>query len=62
MNPIINEKGDKYWYHNGRCHRTTGPAIEYANGNKEYWVNDRQLTQDEWIVYQFVNNKTQVSV
>jgi hypothetical protein len=26
--------GYKYWYLNGKLHRTDGPAIEYTNGRK----------------------------
>lgn len=29
----------KFWEKNGLLHREDGPAIEYANGGKEYWVN-----------------------
>ena len=38
--PIIDEYGTK-WYYNeqGQLHRTDGPAVEYANGDKEWWVN-----------------------
>jgi hypothetical protein len=30
----IYDNGDKCWYLNGKLHRTDGPAIEYANGDK----------------------------
>jgi len=33
--------GTKYWYLNGRYHRTDGPAIERANGDKEWYLNDK---------------------
>lgn len=28
-----------YTNHEGQLHRTTGPALIYGNGNKEYFVN-----------------------
>jgi hypothetical protein len=31
------------WYHLGRLHRVGGPAIEYADGRKEYYVNGRKV-------------------
>ena len=31
--------GAKYWYLNGKLHRTDGPAIEYSNGDKEWFLN-----------------------
>ncbi|MDE1834907.1 MAG: hypothetical protein KGH64_06240, partial [Candidatus Micrarchaeota archaeon] len=29
------------WYLNGQCHRTDGPAVEYANGDKYWCLNDQ---------------------
>ena len=38
--PEIDASGTKFW-HNERhkCHRLDGPAIEYANGTKLWYVN-----------------------
>jgi len=33
----------KKWYLNGKLHREDGPAIEFSNGNKEWWLNDETL-------------------
>jgi hypothetical protein len=27
---------------NGLKHRTNGPAVEWANGDKEWWVNGEE--------------------
>ena len=35
----IDEDGDKYWYLDGQRHRVNGPAIEYARGDKRWWIN-----------------------
>jgi hypothetical protein len=38
----IDDIGNKRWYNeNGELHRTDGPAIEYANGTKYWWVNGK---------------------
>lgn len=34
----IYDDGDKYWFLNGRWHRTDGPAVERANGNKGWFL------------------------
>ena len=31
------------WYSNGKLHRLDGPAIEYANGKKEWWVYGEEI-------------------
>jgi hypothetical protein len=38
----INEWGTKVWRNRkGILHRTNGPAAEYADGSKEWWVKGR---------------------
>ena len=37
----IYDNGNKYWYLNGKLHRTDGPAIEYANGDKHWYLNGK---------------------
>ena len=32
----VYDNGDKHWYLNNKRHRENGPAIEYANGGKEW--------------------------
>ena len=29
------------WHQNGKLHRLDGPAIECADGDKEWWVDDK---------------------
>jgi len=46
---IVNEFGTKCYYLNNLLHREDGPAIECANGNKSYWINDIIFyEQDYW--------------
>ena len=40
--------GAKWWYQNDQLHRTDGPAIEYPDGSKEWWLNDKRVTEDEF--------------
>lgn len=36
----------KYFNDNGMVHRLDGPAIEHANGHKEWWVNGKRHRLD----------------
>jgi hypothetical protein len=39
-NPIIDSGGNKRWQNEyGQLHREDGPAIEYADGGKSWWIN-----------------------
>jgi hypothetical protein len=33
---------------NDQRHRTDGPAIEHASGEREWWVDGEQLTEEEF--------------
>ena len=35
--------GSTRWYLNGQLHREDGPAVEYANGTKEWWVDGKHV-------------------
>ena len=39
----VNENGSVFWYKHGtnELHRIDGPAIEYANGDKRWYQNDK---------------------
>jgi hypothetical protein len=38
----------EYRNEHGQRHRDGGlPAIEYADGHKEYWVNGEEVTEEE---------------
>ena len=45
----VDEKGNKY-YHSDRemqkLHREDGPAVEYSNGTKAWWINDKRHRED----------------
>ena len=47
--PAIEHKsGANGWYQNGLRHRTDGPAIIWANGKMERWINGVRLTEAEF--------------
>lgn len=50
--------GTIYWYYNGLLHRESGPAKEYNDGRKEYYLNGNLYknvsSDDEWLVKQII--------
>jgi len=40
--------GTKFWHQKGKFHRLDGPAIEYANGDKSYYIEDVKYTEEEF--------------
>ena len=36
----------RVWYLNGERHREDGPAIEWADGDREWWVNGEFHRED----------------
>ena len=46
-NPKIDTFGNKHWYNkNYRLHREDGPAIEYADGTKAWYLNGKMHRED----------------
>jgi hypothetical protein len=48
----LEDNGDKFWYLHDttKYHRIDGPAIEYANGNKEWCINGKEYSEEEYNV------------
>ena len=44
----IDKYGNKEWFLNGERHRTDGPAVEFANGDKMWGLNGVLYTKKEW--------------
>jgi hypothetical protein len=44
--PTVIVWGDQFWGVNGKRHRTNGPAVIRLNGDHEWWVNGRDITQE----------------
>ena len=45
--------GDKAWLQHGLLHRDDGPAIVHSGDKKEWWLNDKKYSKDEFIFLQF---------
>jgi hypothetical protein len=45
--PAFTGEEGKAWYKDGQLHREGGPAVEYANGKTEWWLQGMKLTDDE---------------
>ena len=43
----VDNNGNKRWYSNGKLHREDGPAIECADGDKEWWINGKHVTEQD---------------
>jgi NADPH-dependent ferric siderophore reductase len=35
------------WFLNGKLHREDGPAVEWADGSRSWWLNGEQVTEAE---------------
>jgi len=46
------------WYLNGKRHREDGPAIEYADGSKSWYLNDKKYTEAEFLAKTTVQEMT----
>ena len=45
---LIDSKNNKYCFLEGMWHKEDGPAIEYANGDKQYYLNEKHYTEETW--------------
>ena len=51
----VNDEGTKCWYNEqGQCHREDGPAIEWANGTK-WWFLNGQLHREDGPAIEYAN-------
>ena len=46
--------GTMFWYFKGKLHRIDGPAVEWHDGTKDYFLNNEICSYQEW--YTIVNN------
>jgi len=40
--------GSEFWFKDGKPHREDGPAIEWTDGSKFWYVNGNELTEEEF--------------
>ena len=43
--------GHKWWFLHDKLHREDGPAVERANGYKEWWLNDEEVHPEQIVDY-----------
>ena len=46
---VIRWSGTKEWWQNGQLHRIDGPAIEWWDGDKWWYINDKRMTEAEFL-------------
>jgi len=46
--PAVTTPSVKTWIVNNRIHREDGPAVEYTNGNKEYYIADKKVNEEDY--------------
>lgn len=48
---LIHTKAGVIHLENGFCHRLDGPAVIRWTNIKEYWLNDKQVTKEQYDFY-----------
>ena len=43
----IDDNGTKRWYSKGKLHREDGPAVEWASGDKAWYLNGELVTEKD---------------
>ena len=43
----VHNNGNKWWLLNGKLHREDGPAYENADGDKSWYLNGEEVTEEE---------------
>lgn len=46
---IVYTHDTKVWYKYGKIHREDGPAIEWVNGDMQFYLNNKCYRFDVWI-------------
>jgi hypothetical protein len=47
--PALEADGSKYWFNEGRMHRTDGPAVIGADGSSHHWINNKYLSLEKFL-------------
>ena len=45
---FYSDEGYKGWWLNGKRHREDGPAIEYNDGTKYFYLNEKYHTEEDY--------------
>jgi hypothetical protein len=43
---VVSANSTKEWRLNGKRHREDGPAVEWTDGSKQWWIHGEQLTEE----------------
>lgn len=43
--------GARHWFLNEKRHRIDGPAIEWHDGTKEWWINNIKVSEEQYKLY-----------
>ncbi len=54
-NGIVTYPENTTYFKNNKIHREDGPAFEFGNGYKEWWIDGEKITEDEF--NQLLQNK-----
>lgn len=55
--PAIRTPQSDQWFQFDNRHRIGGPAVIYKNGEVEYWLNDVQYSEGEYLHYSIPSRK-----
>jgi len=44
----LKKKGHKFWCQHDKYHRLDGPAIEYADGDKSYYIDSLSYKEKDY--------------
>ena len=44
---VLDSYGSKHWFLNRERHREDGPAVEWPNGTKFWYLNDKRVTWEQ---------------
>jgi hypothetical protein len=50
----VDKYGDKRWLLHGSLHREDGPAIEYHDGSKSWFLNDKLVHPEQIVDYHLI--------
>ena len=49
----VDKYGTRRWYNESKqLHRTDGPAVEFPNGSKSWYLNGVLITENEFLIWQ----------
>jgi hypothetical protein len=57
------DNGERCWLVDGMTHRLDGPAVQWADGSKQWWIENKEYTEEEFNQHPLViQHKRRLSV